>query len=140
MFCLFFCHMHIFRLLFRLVTQPLIQSLKKLLPSSSTILATRTQTFRQQMMRLCTIYYAIKLIFDNLTGDGVELSFLHQVKDADRVQTLGNLTIPLSRLLSNSNLSLDQWFQLENSGSASRIYLNAILRVNGTKTYDPALL
>uniref|UniRef100_A0AAX7T6V9 Extended synaptotagmin-like protein 1b n=1 Tax=Astatotilapia calliptera TaxID=8154 RepID=A0AAX7T6V9_ASTCA len=62
-----------------------------------------------------------------------------QVKDADRVQTLGNLTIPLSRLLSNSNLSLDQWFQLENSGSASRIYLNAILRVNGTKTYDPAL-
>uniref|UniRef100_A0A669CMM4 Extended synaptotagmin-like protein 1b n=1 Tax=Oreochromis niloticus TaxID=8128 RepID=A0A669CMM4_ORENI len=40
-----------------------------------------------------------------------------QVKDADRVQTLGNLTIPLSRLLSNSNLSLDQWFQLENSGS-----------------------
>uniref|UniRef100_A0A669F4T5 Extended synaptotagmin-like protein 1b n=1 Tax=Oreochromis niloticus TaxID=8128 RepID=A0A669F4T5_ORENI len=58
-----------------------------------------------------------------------------QVKDADRVQTLGNLTIPLSRLLSNSNLSLDQWFQLENSGSASRIYLNAILRVNGTKTY-----
>uniref|UniRef100_A0A3P8NDT9 Extended synaptotagmin-like protein 1b n=1 Tax=Astatotilapia calliptera TaxID=8154 RepID=A0A3P8NDT9_ASTCA len=52
-----------------------------------------------------------------------------QVKDADRVQTLGNLTIPLSRLLSNSNLSLDQWFQLENSGSASRIYLNAILRV-----------
>uniref|UniRef100_A0A3Q3CEJ8 Extended synaptotagmin-like protein 1b n=1 Tax=Haplochromis burtoni TaxID=8153 RepID=A0A3Q3CEJ8_HAPBU len=51
-----------------------------------------------------------------------------QVKDADRVQTLGNLTIPLSRLLSNSNLSLDQWFQLENSGSASRIYLNAILR------------
>uniref|UniRef100_A0A8D0ASU2 Extended synaptotagmin 1 n=1 Tax=Sander lucioperca TaxID=283035 RepID=A0A8D0ASU2_SANLU len=40
-----------------------------------------------------------------------------QVKDADRVQTLGSLTIPLSRLLSNSNLSLDQWFQLNNSGS-----------------------
>ncbi|XP_030585516.1 extended synaptotagmin-1-like [Archocentrus centrarchus] len=52
-----------------------------------------------------------------------------QVKDADRVQTLGSLTIPLSRLLSKSNLSLDQWFQLENSGSASRIYLNAVLRV-----------
>uniref|UniRef100_A0A3Q0T443 Extended synaptotagmin 1 n=1 Tax=Amphilophus citrinellus TaxID=61819 RepID=A0A3Q0T443_AMPCI len=51
-----------------------------------------------------------------------------QVKDADRVQTLGSLTIPLSRLLSKSNLSLDQWFQLENSGSASRIYLNAVLR------------
>nr|XP_029135397.1 extended synaptotagmin-1-like [Labrus bergylta] len=52
-----------------------------------------------------------------------------QVKDADRVQTLGSLTIPLSRLLSNSNLSLDQWFQLDNSGSASRIYINTILRV-----------
>uniref|UniRef100_A0AAQ6A7Y9 Extended synaptotagmin-like protein 1b n=1 Tax=Amphiprion ocellaris TaxID=80972 RepID=A0AAQ6A7Y9_AMPOC len=52
-----------------------------------------------------------------------------QVKDADRVQTLGSLTIPLSRVLSNSNLSLDQWFQLDNSGSASRIYINTILRV-----------
>ncbi|XP_049437948.1 extended synaptotagmin-1 isoform X2 [Epinephelus fuscoguttatus] len=52
-----------------------------------------------------------------------------QVKDADRVQTLGSLTIPLSRLLSNSNLSLDQWFQLDNSGSASRIYINTVLRV-----------
>ncbi|XP_029286508.1 LOW QUALITY PROTEIN: extended synaptotagmin-1 [Cottoperca gobio] len=52
-----------------------------------------------------------------------------QVKDADRVQTLGSLKIPLSRLLSNSNLSLDQWFQLDNSGSASRIYINAVLRV-----------
>ncbi|XP_029357277.1 extended synaptotagmin-1 [Echeneis naucrates] len=52
-----------------------------------------------------------------------------QVKDADRVQTLGSLTIPLSRLLSNSNLSLDQWFQLDNSGSASRIYINSVLRV-----------
>ncbi|XP_017271509.1 extended synaptotagmin-1 [Kryptolebias marmoratus] len=53
-----------------------------------------------------------------------------QVKDAtDRAQTLGSLTIPLSRLLANANLSLDQWFQLENSGSASRIYVNAVLRV-----------
>ncbi|CAN9512254.1 unnamed protein product [Ophioblennius macclurei] len=52
-----------------------------------------------------------------------------QVKDADRVQSLGSLTIPLSRVLSNSNLSVDQWFQLENSGSASRIYINAVLRV-----------
>uniref|UniRef100_A0A671Y6V0 Extended synaptotagmin 1 n=1 Tax=Sparus aurata TaxID=8175 RepID=A0A671Y6V0_SPAAU len=51
-----------------------------------------------------------------------------QVKDADRVQTLGSLSIPLSRLLSNSNLSLDQWFQLDNSGDASRIYINTVLR------------
>ncbi|XP_072238428.1 uncharacterized protein esyt1b [Leuresthes tenuis] len=52
-----------------------------------------------------------------------------QVKDADRVQTLGSLTIPLSRILANSALSMDQWFQLENSGSASRVYINAVLRV-----------
>ncbi|KAF7654454.1 hypothetical protein LDENG_00069620 [Lucifuga dentata] len=52
-----------------------------------------------------------------------------QVKDADHVQTLGSLTIPLSRLLSNSSLSLDQWFQLDNSGPASRIYINTVLRV-----------
>uniref|UniRef100_A0A8C6PV30 Extended synaptotagmin-like protein 1b n=1 Tax=Nothobranchius furzeri TaxID=105023 RepID=A0A8C6PV30_NOTFU len=54
-----------------------------------------------------------------------------QVKDADRVQTLGSLTIPLSRMLGNANLSLDQWFQLENSGSASRIYVNTgLLRIH----------
>ncbi|XP_060926108.1 extended synaptotagmin-1 isoform X2 [Limanda limanda] len=52
-----------------------------------------------------------------------------QVKDADRVQNLGSLTIPLSRLMSNANLSLDQWFQLDNSGSASRIYINSVLRL-----------
>ncbi|XP_061688111.1 extended synaptotagmin-1 isoform X2 [Syngnathoides biaculeatus] len=52
-----------------------------------------------------------------------------QVKDVDRVQTLGSLTIPLSRVLSTSDLSLDQWFQLDNSGSASRIYINAVLRM-----------
>uniref|UniRef100_A0A8C5NCA9 Extended synaptotagmin-1-like n=1 Tax=Gouania willdenowi TaxID=441366 RepID=A0A8C5NCA9_GOUWI len=51
-----------------------------------------------------------------------------QVKDADRVQALGSLSIPLSRLMSSSSLSLDQWFQLDNSGSASRIYINAVLR------------
>ncbi|KAM9759327.1 uncharacterized protein esyt1b [Menidia menidia] len=52
-----------------------------------------------------------------------------QVKDADRVQTLGSLRIPLSRLLGNSSLFVDQWFQLENSGSASRLYVNAVLRM-----------
>uniref|UniRef100_A0A8C2Z2P9 Extended synaptotagmin 1 n=1 Tax=Cyclopterus lumpus TaxID=8103 RepID=A0A8C2Z2P9_CYCLU len=58
-----------------------------------------------------------------------------QVKDADRVQTLGNLTIPLSRLLSSSNLSLDQWFQLDNSGSIlwldeERIPSDGLLRIH----------
>ncbi|KAG7323261.1 hypothetical protein KOW79_012963 [Hemibagrus wyckioides] len=52
-----------------------------------------------------------------------------QVKDDDRSVSLGNLSIPLSRLLSVAELNLDQWFQLENSGPASRIYLKVILRI-----------
>ncbi|MCI4387626.1 hypothetical protein PGIGA_G00076430 [Pangasianodon gigas] len=52
-----------------------------------------------------------------------------QVKDDDRSLSLGNLSIPLSRLLSVAELSMDQWFQLENAGPASRIYVNVILRV-----------
>uniref|UniRef100_A0A3P9MIL3 Extended synaptotagmin-like protein 1b n=1 Tax=Oryzias latipes TaxID=8090 RepID=A0A3P9MIL3_ORYLA len=50
-------------------------------------------------------------------------------QDIDFQQLLGSLRIPLSRILEESSLSLDQWFQLENSGPASRIYVNAVLRV-----------
>uniref|UniRef100_A0A8C7CJJ0 Extended synaptotagmin-like protein 1b n=1 Tax=Oncorhynchus kisutch TaxID=8019 RepID=A0A8C7CJJ0_ONCKI len=46
-----------------------------------------------------------------------------QVKDNDRIQTLGTLSIPLSRLLSSPNLSLDQWFQLDKSGPAIPVEL-----------------
>ncbi|XP_070765782.1 extended synaptotagmin-1 [Enoplosus armatus] len=52
-----------------------------------------------------------------------------QVKDDDRALSLGSLTIPLTRLLATSELTLDQWFQLENSSSASRIYVKIVLRV-----------
>uniref|UniRef100_A0A8C5BRU7 Extended synaptotagmin-like protein 1a n=1 Tax=Gadus morhua TaxID=8049 RepID=A0A8C5BRU7_GADMO len=52
-----------------------------------------------------------------------------QVKDDDRALSLGSLTIPLARLLESPGLVLDQWFSLENSGSASRIYIKTILRV-----------
>uniref|UniRef100_A0A8K9V4P6 Extended synaptotagmin-like protein 1a n=1 Tax=Oncorhynchus mykiss TaxID=8022 RepID=A0A8K9V4P6_ONCMY len=52
-----------------------------------------------------------------------------QVKDDDRALSLGSLSIPLSRLLASPDLSMDQWFQLDNSGQASRIYINAVLRV-----------
>ncbi|KAM4563855.1 extended synaptotagmin-1 [Odontesthes bonariensis] len=52
-----------------------------------------------------------------------------QVKDDDRTLLLGSLTIPLSRLLETRELTLDQWFQLENSGSASRIYAKIVLRI-----------
>ncbi|XP_070823918.1 extended synaptotagmin-1 [Chaetodon trifascialis] len=52
-----------------------------------------------------------------------------QVKDDDRALSLGSLTIPLIRLLATPELTMDQWFQLENSGSASRIYIKFVLRV-----------
>ncbi|KAK9973730.1 hypothetical protein ABG768_024439 [Culter alburnus] len=52
-----------------------------------------------------------------------------QVKDNDRVQVLGSLSIPVSQLLSCPDLTLDQWFNLENSGSDSRIHINTVLRV-----------
>ncbi|XP_046896617.1 extended synaptotagmin-1 [Hypomesus transpacificus] len=52
-----------------------------------------------------------------------------QVKDDDRALSLGSLTIPLARLLTSPDLTMDQWFQLNNSGPASRIYINTILRV-----------
>uniref|UniRef100_A0A8C1W229 Extended synaptotagmin-like protein 1a n=1 Tax=Cyprinus carpio TaxID=7962 RepID=A0A8C1W229_CYPCA len=51
-----------------------------------------------------------------------------QVKDEDKALTLGGLSIPLSSLLSSAELSMDQWFQLEKSGPASRIYITAMLR------------
>ncbi|XP_053355627.1 extended synaptotagmin-1 [Clarias gariepinus] len=52
-----------------------------------------------------------------------------QVKDNDRVQSLGSLSLPLSSLLSSPQLSMDQWFQLNKSGPDSRIHINTILRV-----------
>ncbi|XP_041438434.1 extended synaptotagmin-1 isoform X1 [Xenopus laevis] len=52
-----------------------------------------------------------------------------EVKDDDRQHSLGSLSVPLSRLLSADNLTLDQWFQLENSGSRSRIYMKLVMRI-----------
>ncbi|XP_043097610.1 extended synaptotagmin-1 isoform X2 [Puntigrus tetrazona] len=52
-----------------------------------------------------------------------------QVKDNDRVQVLGSLSIPVSRLLSCQDLNMDEWFNLENSGPESRIHINTVLRV-----------
>ncbi|KAG7257304.1 hypothetical protein CRUP_031806, partial [Coryphaenoides rupestris] len=52
-----------------------------------------------------------------------------QVKDEDGALLLGSLSLPLGRLLESPGLTLDQWFHLENSGSASRIYIKTMLRV-----------
>uniref|UniRef100_A0A3B4GLF6 Extended synaptotagmin-1-like n=1 Tax=Pundamilia nyererei TaxID=303518 RepID=A0A3B4GLF6_9CICH len=51
-----------------------------------------------------------------------------QVKDDDRALSLGSLKIPLARLVGMPELTMDQWFQLENSGSASRIFIKIVLR------------
>lgn len=68
------------------------------------------------------------------------LLFFHQVKDDDRALGLGSLTIPLIRLLATSDLTMDQWFQLENSGSASRIYIKLVLRVSVSHYFSPWFL
>ncbi|MEE6471472.1 hypothetical protein FKM82_009281 [Ascaphus truei] len=52
-----------------------------------------------------------------------------QVKDDDRQHSLGSLSLPLGRLLSADHLILDQWFQLEKSGSSSRIYMKLVMRI-----------
>uniref|UniRef100_A0A672I221 Extended synaptotagmin-like protein 1a n=1 Tax=Salarias fasciatus TaxID=181472 RepID=A0A672I221_SALFA len=53
-----------------------------------------------------------------------------QVKDDDRASSLGSLSIPLTRLMATAQLTMDQWFQLENSGLGSRIYIKIVLRLN----------
>uniref|UniRef100_A0A8D0L3P3 Extended synaptotagmin-1 n=1 Tax=Sphenodon punctatus TaxID=8508 RepID=A0A8D0L3P3_SPHPU len=52
-----------------------------------------------------------------------------QVKDDSRQAGLGSVTVRLARLLSADELTLDQWFQLENSGPSSRIYMKLVMRV-----------
>ncbi|XP_056418289.1 extended synaptotagmin-1 [Hyla sarda] len=52
-----------------------------------------------------------------------------QVKDDDRQLSLGSLSIPLVKILTADQLTLDQWFQLENSGQRSRIYLKLVMRI-----------
>ncbi|XP_064408480.1 extended synaptotagmin-1 [Latimeria chalumnae] len=62
-----------------------------------------------------------------------------QVKDDDRQTSLGSLTLPLCRLLNSEDLTLDQWFQLDQSGSGSRIYLKVVLRVLFLECADSSL-
>uniref|UniRef100_A0A8D2JB81 Extended synaptotagmin 1 n=1 Tax=Varanus komodoensis TaxID=61221 RepID=A0A8D2JB81_VARKO len=55
---------------------------------------------------------AFRFFLQDPTTEDIDI----QVKDDNRQTTLGSLTIRLSRLLSAENLTLDQWFHLENSG------------------------
>ncbi|XP_015279134.1 PREDICTED: extended synaptotagmin-1 [Gekko japonicus] len=68
---------------------------------------------------------AFRFFLQNPAREDIDI----QVKDDNRQTTLGSLTIPLSRLLSADDLTLDQGFQLENSGPNSRIYMKLIMRV-----------
>lgn len=119
---------------FRFVTPPLIQSGRKHLTSLSKILANRTLTSRWLLQKELLSIKRCRCS-KSLMGCCLSSFWTDQVKDADRVQALGSLTIPLSRLLSTPDLSLDQWFQLDKAGSASRIYIKAVLRVNGSNTH-----
>ncbi|XP_061470728.1 extended synaptotagmin-1 isoform X1 [Rhineura floridana] len=68
---------------------------------------------------------AFRFFLQDPTTEDIDI----QVKDDNRQTTLGSLTIHLSRLLSADNLTLDQWFQLENSGLNSRIYMKLVMRI-----------
>ncbi|XP_068935291.1 extended synaptotagmin-1 [Petaurus breviceps papuanus] len=59
-----------------------------------------------------------------------------QVKDDSRALTLGALTLPLARLLTAPDLTLDQWFQLTSSGPTSRLYMKLVLRILYLDTSD----
>lgn len=55
--------------------------------------------------------------------------FLSQVKDDKHKCTLGNLTVPLSILLAEEDMTLTQCFPLRNSGPSSTVKLKMALRV-----------
>jgi len=61
--------------------------------------------------------------------DFFPLLFLAQIKDDKHKCTLGNLTVPLSGLLSEEDMTLTQCFSLKNSGPSSTIKLKMALRV-----------
>uniref|UniRef100_A0A3B4TV15 Extended synaptotagmin 2 n=1 Tax=Seriola dumerili TaxID=41447 RepID=A0A3B4TV15_SERDU len=52
-----------------------------------------------------------------------------EVKDDKHKCTLGNLTVPLSRLLVEEDMTLTQYFPLRNSGPSSTIKLKMALRI-----------
>ncbi|KAJ6634008.1 hypothetical protein lerEdw1_014198, partial [Lerista edwardsae] len=60
-----------------------------------------------------------------------------QVKDKDRENALGTLVISLARLLKNSEMTLEENFQLDHSGSGSSIKMKVVLRALGIEEPDP---
>ncbi|KAG7266490.1 hypothetical protein CRUP_017818, partial [Coryphaenoides rupestris] len=60
-----------------------------------------------------------------------------QVKEHEKKNVLGVLSIPLSRLFNVSHMTLDQIFMLEHSGATSQIKLKATLRVLTIEKPEP---
>ncbi|KAJ3591804.1 hypothetical protein NHX12_006936 [Muraenolepis orangiensis] len=64
-------------------------------------------------------------------------SLILQVKEHEKKNVLGDLTIPLSRLFNVSNMTLEQPFLLEHSGATSQIKLKLTLRVLTIEKPEP---
>ncbi|XP_034641709.1 extended synaptotagmin-3 [Trachemys scripta elegans] len=60
-----------------------------------------------------------------------------EIKDKDRENALGTLVVSLSHLLKDSEMTLDQKFQLDHSGLDSFIKMKLVLRVLCIKEPDP---
>ncbi|KAM8934519.1 extended synaptotagmin-3 [Pelodytes ibericus] len=68
----------------------------------------------------------------------VNVQHLHiEVKDDDKQCVLGMVDLPLHRLLSSEDLTLDQRFPLTNSGQGSFIKMKTVLRVLHIEEPDP---
>lgn len=57
---------------------------------------------------------------------------IFQVKDEQHQCSLGSLRIPLSQLLMSDNMTINQRFQLSNSGPNSTLKMKIALRVRHT--------
>ncbi|KAJ8255904.1 hypothetical protein COCON_G00197680 [Conger conger] len=60
-----------------------------------------------------------------------------QIKEPEKKTPLGTLTLPLTRLLNASDLTLDQRFVLERSGANSQIKMKATLRILELEEPEP---
>ncbi|KAF4086723.1 hypothetical protein AMELA_G00087640 [Ameiurus melas] len=87
----------------------------------------------QQSQKSKTVYATRDPVFEEYFTffvHSVESQVLNiQVMMAEKKNSLGMLTLPLSRLLNTSDLTLDQHFQLERSGSNTQIKMKTILRI-----------
>ncbi|XP_053103587.1 extended synaptotagmin-3 [Hemicordylus capensis] len=60
-----------------------------------------------------------------------------EIKDKDRDNALGTLVFSLAHLLKNPQMTLEQNFQLDHSGSDSSIKMKVVLRALGIEEPDP---